>query len=153
MKILTVVGARPYFMKAAPYIPAIREHNGQPLAESANQPKRPAETIRHILVHSGQHYDAFMSGSFFSGLNLPEPDIRLGAGSGLHSIQAAEIMKNFEEVFLAEKRDVVAVVGDVNSTLACASVTSKIGFDSDSSKPVIAHVEEGCNPPKVRAEA
>jgi UDP-N-acetylglucosamine 2-epimerase (non-hydrolysing) len=143
MKILTVVGARPNFMKAAPIIAAIREHNGRPLAESADQPKRPAETIRHILVHTGQHYDALMSGSFFSDLNLPEPDIHLGAGSGSHAIQTAEIMKKFEEVLLAEKPDVVVVVGDVNSTLACALVTSKISFDSGGSRPVIAHVEAG----------
>src|SRR5580658_1226195 len=143
MKILTVVGARPNFMKAAPIIAAIREHNGRPLAGSADQPKRQAETIRHILVHTGQHYDALMSGSFFSDLNLPEPDIHLGAGSGSHAIQTAEIMKKFEEVLLAEKPDVVLVVGDVNSTLACALVTSKISFDSGGSRPVIAHVESG----------
>jgi UDP-N-acetylglucosamine 2-epimerase (non-hydrolysing) len=143
MKILTVVGARPNFMKAAPIIAAIQEHNGRRFADSADRPEPQGETIRHILVHTGQHYDEFMSGSFFSDLNLPKPDIHLGIGSGSHAVQTAEIMKRFEEVLLAEKPDVVVVVGDVNSTLACALVTSKISFGSDGSRPVIAHVEAG----------
>jgi len=84
-----------------------------------------------------------MSGSFFSDLNLPKPDIHLGAGSASHAVQTAEIMKKFEEVLLGEKPDVVVVVGDVNSTLACALVASKIYFDSAGSRPVIAHVEAG----------
>jgi len=143
MKILIVVGARPNFMKAAPIIAAIQEHNGRRFADSADHPEPQGETIRHILVHTGQHYDEFMSGSFFSDLNLPKPDIHLGIGSGSHAVQTAEIMKRFEEVLLAEKPDVVVVVGDVNSTLACALVTSKISFGSDGSRPVIAHVEAG----------
>src|SRR6266403_1628024 len=143
MKILTVVGARPNFMKAAPIIAAIKEHNGRLLADSADRPEPQVETIRHILVHTGQHYDDLMSGSFFSDLSLPKPDIHLGVGSGSHAAQTAEIMKKFEEVLLGEKPDVVVVVGDVNSTLACALVTSKISFDSDGSRPVIAHVEAG----------
>jgi len=140
MKILTVVGARPNFMKAAPIIAAINEHNERVLANSAD---RPARTIRHILVHTGQHYDELMSGSFFSDLNLPKPDIHLGVGSGSHAIQTSEIMKKFEEVLLGRKPDVVVVVGDVNSTLACALVTAKISFDSAGSRPVIVHVEAG----------
>jgi len=143
MKILIVVGARPNFMKAAPIIAAIQEHNGRRFADSADHPEPQGETIRHILVHTGQHYDEFMSGSFFSDLNLPKPDIHLGIGSGSHAVQTAEIMKRFEEVLLAEKPDVVVVVGDVNSTLACALVTSKISFGSHASRPVIAHVEAG----------
>src|SRR6267143_604457 len=143
MKILTVVGARPNFMKAAPIIAAIKEHNGRLLADSADRPEPLVETIRHILVHTGQHYDELMSGSFFSDLSLPKPDIHLGVGSGSHAAQTAEIMKKFEEVLLGEKPDVVVVVGDVNSTLACALVTSKISFGSHASRPVIAHVEAG----------
>jgi len=143
MKILIVVGARPNFMKAAPIIAAINEHNGRLLADTAGRPELQVETIRHILVHTGQHYDELMSGSFFSDLNLPMPDIHLGAGSGSHAVQTAEIMKKFEEVLLGKKPDVVVVVGDVNSTLACALVTSKICFDPDGSRPVIAHVEAG----------
>src|ERR1700741_4822856 len=143
MKILTVVGARPNFMKAAPLIAAINAHNQKFEEVLAGQPEPQVGTIRHILVHTGQHYDELMSGSFFNDLNLPKPDIHLGVGSGSHAAQTAEIMKKFEGVLLAEKPDVVVVVGDVNSTLACALVTSKISFDSDGSRPVIAHVEAG----------
>jgi UDP-N-acetylglucosamine 2-epimerase (non-hydrolysing) len=143
IKILTVVGARPNFMKAAPIIAAINEYNRRLLAGNADRPEPLVETIRHILVHTGQHYDELMSGSFFSDLNLPKPDIHLGVGSGSHAVQTAEIMKKFEEVLLGEKPEVVVVVGDVNSTLACALVTSKISFDADGSRPVIAHVEAG----------
>ncbi len=143
VKILTVVGARPNFMKAAPIIAAINAHNERLVAGYAGRPEPQVETIRHILVHTGQHYDELMSGSFFNDLNLPKPDIHLGVGSGSHATQTAEIMKKFEEVLLGEKPDIVVVVGDVNSTLACALVTSKISFDSDGSGPVIAHVEAG----------
>src|SRR5258708_326587 len=143
IKMLTVVGARPNFMKAAPIIAAINEHNRRLLADTADRPEPQVEAIRHILVHTGQHYDELMSGSFFSDLNLPKPDIHLGVGSGSHAVQTAEIMKKFEEVLLGEKPEVVVVVGDVNSTLACALVTSKISFDSDGSRPMIAHVEAG----------
>jgi UDP-N-acetylglucosamine 2-epimerase (non-hydrolysing) len=143
MKVLIVVGARPNFMKAAPLIAAISEHNGRLLADSANRQEPQVGTIRHILVHTGQHYDEFMSGSFFRDLNLPKPDIHLGVGSGSHAVQTAEIMKKFEEVLVEQEPDVVVVVGDVNSTLACALVTSKISFDSGGSRPVIVHVEAG----------
>ncbi len=143
IKILTVVGARPNFMKAAPIIAAINAHNERLVTGYAGRPESRVETIRHILVHTGQHYDEVMSGSFFNDLNLPKPDIHLGTGSGSHATQTAEIMKKFEEVLLGEKPDTVVVVGDVNSTLACALVTSKISFDSDGSRSVIAHVEAG----------
>src|SRR5260370_1563240 len=143
IKILTVVGARPNFMKAAPIIAAINEYNRRLLADTADRPEPLVETIRHFLVHTGQHYAKAMSGSFFSDLNLPKPDIHLGVGSGSHAVQTAEIMKRFEEVVLAEKPDVVVVVGDVNSTLACALVTSKVAFDSAGSRPLVVHVEAG----------
>ena len=143
MKILTVVGARPNFMKVAPIIAAVDKHNGRLVAGSPDRAGSQAETIRHILVHTGQHYDELMSGSFFNDLNLPKPDIHLGVGSGSHAAQTAEIMRKFEEVLIAEKPDVVVVVGDVNSTIACALVAAKISFDSDGSRPVIAHVEAG----------
>src|SRR4029077_102235 len=104
---------------------------------------RSAEPIQHILVHTGQHYDDIMSGSFFSDLNLPKPDVHLGVGSGSHAAQTAEILKRFESVLLDQKPDIVVVVGDVNSTLACALVTAKISFDSAGSRPLIAHVEAG----------
>lgn len=144
MKVLIVVGARPNFMKAAPIIAAIHEHNERSSADAVNcMDAKDPQTIRHILVHTGQHYDEFMSGSFFSDLNLPKPSIHLGVGSGSHAVQTAEIMKKFEGVLQAEKPDIVAVVGDVNSTLACALVTAKISFDSAGSRPMIAHVEAG----------
>lgn len=143
MKILTVVGARPNFMKAAPIIAAINAHNEKIVAKSAGPQEARVGIIRHILVHTGQHYDEVMSGSFFNDLNLPKPDIHLGVGSGSHAAQTSEIMKKFEEVLLGERPDVVVVVGDVNSTLACALDTSKISFDSNGSRPLIAHVEAG----------
>ena len=143
MKILTVVGARPNFMKAAPIIAAINAHNERIVAKSAGPQEARVGIIRHILVHTGQHYDEVMSGSFFNDLNLPKPDIHLGVGSGSHAAQTSEIMKKFEGVLLGERPDVVVVVGDVNSTLACALDTSKISFDSNGSRPLIAHVEAG----------
>ena len=142
MRILTVVGARPNFMKAAPIIATIDGHN-QKASDRSRDGEPSSETIQHILVHTGQHYDDLMSGSFFSDLALPKPDVHLGAGSGSHAVQTAEIMKRFEPVLSSEKPDVVVLVGDVNSTLACALVAAKISFDSDGSRPQIAHVEAG----------
>jgi len=130
---MTVVGARPNFMKVAPIIGAIREHN-----EVNREPQ-----INHMLVHTGQHYDAIMSDRFFSDLRLPKPDVHLGVGSGSHAKQTAEIMAKFEDVLLAHKPQIVLVVGDVNSTVACALVTSKISFDSNGLRPLVAHVEAG----------
>src|SRR2546422_11634278 len=143
MKILTFVGPRPNLMKAAPIIAAINQQNKKISADSADRRKRPADTIRHTLVHTGQHYDDLMSDSFFRDLNLPRPDVHLGVGSGSHAIQTAEIMKKFEDVLLNEKPNVVLVVGDVNSTLACALVAAKICLGSSASRPLIAHVEAG----------
>lgn len=143
MKILTIVGARPNFMKVAPIIAAINAHNGRISANPAQLSDPSPEPIQHILVHTGQHYDEVMSGSFFNDLNLPKPDVHLGVGSGSHAAQTAEIMKRFEEVVVSEKPDFVVVVGDVNSTMGCALVTCKISFDVAGSRPLIAHVESG----------
>lgn len=120
MKILNIVGARPNFMKIAPI------HR-----EMRNTP-----TIDPILVHTGQHYDEKMSKLFFDDLNLPEPDVYLGIGSGTHTQQTAKIMLAFEEVLEEYKPDLVLVVGDVNSTAACSLVASKMHIK-------IAHVEAG----------
>ena len=136
MKILTVVGARPNFMKAGPIIAAINEHNKRLCARSD-------DTIQHILVHTGQHYDDLMSGSFFRDLDLPTPDAYLGVGSGSHAWQTAEIMKKFEEVVVREHPDIVVVVGDVNSTLACALVAAKMPGGAAVSRPLVAHAEAG----------
>lgn len=113
MKIISVVGARPNFMKIAPFIRAIESHN----KESKNE-------VEHLLVHTGQHYDDRMSQSFFEALNIPEADINLGVGSGTHAEQVGKTMMEFENVLRKEKPDWVVVVGDVNATLAC-SVTAK----------------------------
>src|ERR1043165_7496233 len=115
MKILSVVGARPNFMKIAAICEAIREYN------TANN----SLPIDHVLVHTGQHYDANMSDMFFNDLELPTPNLFLGVGSGSHSVQTAKIMEGFERVLLAEKPNIVIVVGDVNSTVASALVTKK----------------------------
>lgn len=119
--ILCVVGARPNFMKIAPLMAAFRSH---------------PDPVPARLLHTGQHYDAAMKESFFNQLGIPEPDIDLGVGSGSHAVQTAEIMKRFEPVLESENPAAVLVVGDVNSTIACALVASKKGI------PVI-HVEAG----------
>jgi len=143
MKIMIVVGARPNFMKAAPLVFAIREHNQQVAALPSETQQAEAMNIQGILVHTGQHYDESMSGSFFVDLGLPKPDIHLGIGSGSHAVQTAEIMRQFEEVLLRETPDVLIVVGDVNSTVACALVAAKISYSSNGKRPLIAHVEAG----------
>jgi UDP-N-acetylglucosamine 2-epimerase (non-hydrolysing) len=113
MKIISVVGARPNFMKIAPFIKAINKYN-----------EDTREKVEHILVHTGQHYDDKMSKAFFEELNIPDADINLGIGSGTHAEQVGNTMIAFEKVVRFEKPDWVVVVGDVNATLAC-SVTAK----------------------------
>ena len=121
LKVLNVVGARPNFMKVAPIVAAMK--------------RRPSDFLP-LIVHTGQHYDAAMSDAFFTDLNLPPPDIHLGVGSGSHAVQTAAVMERFEPVVLNEKPDWVLVVGDVNSTIACALVCVKLGIK-------VAHVEAG----------
>jgi UDP-N-acetylglucosamine 2-epimerase (non-hydrolysing) len=133
IKLLIVVGARPNFMKAAPIIQAIRQHN----QNNGGVP------IQHLLVHTGQHYDALMSDQFFIDLGLPKPDVHLGVGSGSQAVQTAQILEKFEPVLARERPDVVVVVGDVNSTLACALATAKLTVGPNDSRPLIAHVEAG----------
>jgi len=124
-KIVSVVGARPNFMKIAPIIEQLKIKN-----------KNLKAKLKHVLVHTGQHYDEEMSKSFFEDLNLPKPDINLGVGSASHAVQTAKIMIEFEKVCLRERPDLIIVVGDVNSTIACALVASKLGIK-------IAHIEAG----------
>lgn len=119
--ILCVVGARPNFMKIAPIMRAFSD---------------PSSALEARLLHTGQHYDAAMKHAFFEQLNIPEPDIDLEVGSGSHAQQTADIMKRFEPVLDASPPAAVLVVGDVNSTIACALVAVKKGI------PVI-HVEAG----------
>lgn len=125
MKIICIVGARPNFMKIAPIIDAITKHN-----QSSTSP------IQHLLVHTGQHYDEKMSKLFFDDLSIPKPDIDLEVGSASHAEQTAEIMKKFEKVCQNENPTHILVVGDVNSTIACALVASKLNIK-------IIHVEAG----------
>jgi UDP-N-acetylglucosamine 2-epimerase (non-hydrolysing) len=120
VKILSVVGARPNFMKIAPLVRAFREF----------------PRMKNMLVHTGQHYSAEMSDVFFRDLEIPTPDIALNVGSGTHATQTAEIMIRFEQACIEQKPDAVLVVGDVNSTAACALVAAKLHI------PVI-HVEAG----------
>ncbi len=120
MKILSVVGARPNFMKVAPIHDELTKHD-----RFASQ-----------IVHTGQHYDEEMSDIFFEQLGLPRPDEYLGVGSGDHADQTAEIMKAFKTVVETEAPDLVVVVGDVNSTVACSLVATKRQIP-------VAHVEAG----------
>ncbi len=124
-KWILVVGARPNFMKIAPLIRAIHSQNG-----SDGNPIQP------FLVHTGQHYDASMSDAFFRDLQLPEPDVHLGIGSGNHGEQTGRVLIEFEKILLREQPDLVIVVGDVNSTLACALAAVKLHIP-------VAHVEAG----------
>lgn len=120
MHILHVVGARPNFMKAAPVLRALGHDSA----------------VQQTLVHTGQHYDQAMSEVFFQQLDLPQPDLNLGVGSGTHAEQVAKVMLAFEPVVVERKPDLVLVYGDVNSTIAAALVCSKIGVR-------VGHVEAG----------
>jgi len=142
MKIFTVVGARPNFMKAAPIIKAIGEFNETAARQKRGNPSDRAP-IQHTLVHTGQHYDEAMSDKFFADLQLPRPDIHLGVGGGSHGAQTAEILRKFEQVLIEQRPDVLIVVGDVNSTIACALAAAKLPVDNGASRPLVAHVEAG----------
>lgn len=121
MKIISVAGARPNFMKVAPIHKEFRRNQSR---------------VDHLICHTGQHFDENMSNVFFNDLELPRPDYYLGVGSGSHAEQTGRIMTAFEDVVLKERPDLVVVVGDVNSTLACSLVAAKMGIN-------IAHVEAG----------
>ena len=121
MKLIIVAGARPNFMKIAPIIEALNKY---------------PDRFSHLLVHTGQHYDDKMSRAFFDDLGLPKPDIDLEVGSGSHAEQTARIMIAFEKVCLAELPELIIVVGDVNSTMACTITAKKLGIK-------VAHVEAG----------
>ncbi|MBK6486613.1 MAG: UDP-N-acetylglucosamine 2-epimerase (non-hydrolyzing) [Gemmatimonadetes bacterium] len=123
MKVLVVAGARPNFMKVAPVLQALERAGHE-----------------RVFVHTGQHYDASMSDAFFDDLGLPVPDRHLGVGSGSHASQTARVMEAFEPVVEETRPDWVVVVGDVNSTLACALVASKLRRSHGCR---IAHVEAG----------
>jgi UDP-N-acetylglucosamine 2-epimerase (non-hydrolysing) len=119
-RLLSVVGARPNFMKIAPIMEELKKY----------------DDVEHCLVHSGQHYDELLSGNFFQDLGIPKPDVNLQTGSGSHAVQTAEVMKRIEPVLLDYKPQMVLVVGDVNSTIAAAFTAVKLGIG-------VAHIEAG----------
>ena len=121
MKIINVVGARPNFIKIAPIYEELRKY---------------PQVFKIILLHTGQHYDKMLSDSFFEDLKIPKPNIYLGVGSGSHAQQTAKILVKFEKVLFGERPDLVLVVGDVNSTLACSLAAAKLHIP-------VAHVEAG----------
>ncbi|PLX02226.1 MAG: UDP-N-acetylglucosamine 2-epimerase (non-hydrolyzing) [Marinilabiliales bacterium] len=120
-KIISVVGARPNFIKIAPVHRAFEKYS---------------DNIKHIICHTGQHFDDKMSKVFFDELQMPKPDYFLGLGGGSHAVQTARIMVEFEKILLDEKPDLVIVPGDVNSTLAASLVAAKLHIP-------VAHVESG----------
>ena len=134
VKVLSVVGARPNFVKIAPIIAELDRRG-----------------VKNVLVHTGQHYDNLMSEDFLRDLGLPSPDINLGVGSSSHADQTAKIISSFENVLLEETPDIMIVVGDINSTLACSVVASKIDYSLawqrqgswNTIRPMICHVEAG----------
>jgi UDP-GlcNAc3NAcA epimerase len=124
VRVLTVVGARPQFVKAAPVSRALRERHAE------------------LLVHTGQHYDEAMSASFFRDLEIPEPNVNLEVGSGSHAAMTGEMLRRLEPVVLEHEPDGVLVYGDTNSTLAAAVVAAKLAY-ADGRRPWLAHVEAG----------
>jgi UDP-N-acetylglucosamine 2-epimerase len=124
MKVLTVVGARPQFVKAAPVSRVLRRGHTE------------------VLVHTGQHYDEAMSAAFFRDLELPAPDVNLEVGGGAHGAMTGEMIRRLEPVVLEHEPDGVLVYGDTNSTLAAAVVASKVAY-GDRRRPWLAHVEAG----------
>jgi UDP-N-acetylglucosamine 2-epimerase (non-hydrolysing) len=128
IKVIIVAGARPNFMKVKPFMTAIDAYN------SNKDPS--ALEVSPLLVHTGQHYDQNMSDVFFRELGIRPPDINLGVGSGSHAVQTANIMMGFETICEREEPGWVVVVGDVNSTMACAIVCAKLSIR-------VAHIEAG----------
>ncbi len=129
-----IAAARPNFMKIAPLYHALAKE----------------EELEPMIVHTGQHYDLNMSDAFFQDLRLPEPHIHLGAGSGSHAEQTGRVMIAYEKVVMEQKPDMVVVVGDVNSTIACTLAATKVVYDQEKSdeapglnRPVVAHLEAG----------
>lgn len=133
MKVVTVVGARPQFVKAAAVRRAIETYSEQ---RALTGRRRSRKAFQEVLIHTGQHYDYGMDGVFFKELQLPKPDHHLGVGSGSHARQTALMLERIEAIVQKEKPDVVMVYGDTNSTLAGALVAAKLDIP-------VAHVEAG----------
>lgn len=136
MKIISVVGARPNFMKIAPFCRAITQHNAALEASIGDRAHKDPSYIEHLLVHTGQHYDDRMSKNFFESLNIPSADINLNVHGGTNDEQIAATMEAFKPIVDAEKPDWVVVVGDVNATAACSQVGKAAGCK-------VAHIEAG----------
>ena len=134
MHITLIAGARPNFMKIAPLIKAIKEWNKQPNPNPSLKGRE--NEIEYRLVHTGQHYDKNMSDTFFEELGIPAPDVNLGCGGGTQAEQTAAIMVAFEKELMAHPADIVLVVGDVTSTMACSIVAKKLNTK-------VCHVEAG----------
>lgn len=150
-KIISVVGARPNFMKVAPIHKAFVRYEmldtryetqdksyslKSHISNLKSNISHLKSEVSHLICHTGQHYDEKMSKSFFVDLELPEPDFYLGIGSGSHAEQTAKVMIEFEKILIQEKPDLVIVVGDVNSTIACSLTAVKLNIP-------VAHVEAG----------
>jgi UDP-N-acetylglucosamine 2-epimerase (non-hydrolysing) len=141
MKIISVVGARPNFMKIAPFIRAIERYNRHKAPDSYQdgagyQASGVRRQVDHVLVHTGQHYDVRMSEAFFKELNIPDPDINLEIGSGSSAEQLGYTMIAFEKVLIEQKPDWVVVVGDVNATLSCSVAAKRLNIK-------VCHIEAG----------
>ena len=129
MKITLIAGTRPNFMKVAPIIKAIKAHNESKVESQKSK-------VEYRLVHTGQHYDKNMSDTFFEELGIPAPDVNLGCGGGSQAEQTAAIMVAFEKELMEHPTDIVLVVGDVTSTMACSIVAKKLNTK-------VCHVEAG----------
>ncbi len=149
LKILTIIGARPQFIKASAISRAIRNYNNNPGQEIL---------IKEVIVHTGQHYDKNMSKIFFDDLEIPRPDYNLAVGSASHAIQTSDMLSKIEQVIYAESPDIVLLYGDTNSTIAGALAACKVRYDLNNIggqreiwhqfvrkalRPVIVHVEAG----------
>ncbi|MEO0895743.1 MAG: UDP-N-acetylglucosamine 2-epimerase (non-hydrolyzing) [Bacteroidota bacterium] len=126
IKLMSLVGARPQFIKLAPLVRAIEAHN------AGNRER----TIEHIIIHTGQHYDHGMSDIFFDELEIPHPNVNLGVGSGRHGVQTGKMLAGIEEILLEHKPDMFIIFGDTNSTIAGALAAAKLHIP-------IAHIEAG----------
>ncbi len=131
-----IAGARPNFMKIAPIVKVMEKSRRVAMGNGIKQTKGEDSNLQVRIVHTGQHYDVNMSDIFFRELGIPEPDYNLEVGSGSHAEQTAKVMMAFEKVLLEDRPDLVIVVGDVNSTIACSLTVKKLGIK-------VAHVEAG----------